>query len=133
MKQSGILLLGHGSSLPYNKELVEETANMIRKKHNIIVHTAFLNKDTPAIQEALKELCNAGVNRIVALPLFLAHGVHTLQDIPAELGIENGARKTTINHGNNTVEIIYAEPLGADPVIAEVAYQRAREALEVLK
>lgn len=131
MEKFGILLLGHGSSLPYNKKLVEETANMLRKKHEITVQVAFLNKDTPAIQEALKELCSAGVNRVVALPLFLAHGVHTLQDIPAQLGIENGAGKAMIKHGN--VEIFYAQPLGADPVIAEIAYQRAREALEVIK
>jgi len=133
MEKFGILLLGHGSSLPYNKKLVEETANMLRKKHEITVHTAFLNMDEPTIQEALKELCNSGINRVVALPLFLAHGVHTLQDIPAQLGLENGSRKTTIKHGNNNIEILYAEPLGADPAIAELAYQRAREALEVLK
>ncbi len=133
MEKFGILLLGHGSSLPYNKKLVEETANMLRKKHKITVHTAFLNKDTPPIQEALKELCNSGVNRVVALPLFLAHGVHTLQDIPAQLGIESGSRKTTIKYDGNNVEIFYAQPLGADPVIAEIAYQRAREALEVIK
>jgi sirohydrochlorin cobaltochelatase len=91
MEKIGILLLGHGSSLPYNKELVEETANMLRKNHEIIVHT--------------------------------------LQDIPAQLGIKNNERKTTIKYGDNHVEIFYAEPLGADPVIAEIAYQRAREAL----
>lgn len=95
MEKFGILLLGHGSSLPHNKKLVEETASMLRKKHKITVHT--------------------------------------LQDIPAQLGIENGAEKTTIKHGNNSVEILYAQPLGADPVIAELAYQRAREALEVVK
>jgi sirohydrochlorin cobaltochelatase len=133
MEKFGILLLGHGSSLPYNKKLVEETANILRKKHKITVHTAFLNMDAPSIQEALKELCNSGVNRIVALPLFLAHGVHTLQDMPAQLGIENGSRKATKKHGNNNIEILYAEPLGAEPVIAELAYQRAGEALEVLK
>jgi sirohydrochlorin cobaltochelatase len=133
MEKFAILLLGHGSSLPYNKKLVEETANMLRKKNKITVQVAFLNKDTPAIQEALKELSNMGVNRIVVLPLFLAHGVHTLQDIPAQLGIENGARKTTIKNGNSYVEIFYAEPLGADPIIAEIAYQRAREALKVVK
>lgn len=133
MEKLGILLLGHGSSLPYNKKLAEETANILRKKHKITVHTAFLNMDAPSIQEALKELCNSGVNRIVALPLFLAHGVHTLQDIPAELGLENGARKTIIKNGDEQIELTYAGPLGADSVIAELAYQRAREALEVVK
>jgi sirohydrochlorin cobaltochelatase len=133
MEKFTILLLGHGSSLPYNKKLVEETANMLRKKNKITVHVAFLNKDTPVIKEALKKLSNTGVNRIVALPLFLAHGVHTLEDIPAQLGIENGARKTTIKNGDSHVEIFYAEPLGADPIIAEIAYQRAMEAIEVVK
>jgi hypothetical protein len=32
MEKFGILLLGHGSSLPHNKKLVEKTAEMIRKK-----------------------------------------------------------------------------------------------------
>jgi sirohydrochlorin ferrochelatase len=95
MEKFGILLLGHGSSLPYNKKLVEETASMLRKKHKITVHT--------------------------------------LQDIPAQLGIESGSRKTTIKYDGNNVEIFYAQPLGADPAIAELAYQRAREALEVVK
>jgi hypothetical protein len=68
MEKSGILLPGHGSSLPNNKKLVEETASMLRKKHKITVYT--------------------------------------LQDLPAQLGIENGSRKTTIKHGNNNIEIL---------------------------
>jgi sirohydrochlorin ferrochelatase len=62
MEKTGILLLGHGSSLPHNKKLVEET---------------------------------------------------------------------TIKYGENTVELFYARPLGADPVIARFAGKRAKEALEV--
>jgi sirohydrochlorin ferrochelatase len=86
MEIFGILLLGNGSSLPYKKRLVEETANIIRQKHKITVYTA--------------------------------------------LGMENGSKKTIIKHGNNTIEIIYARPFGIDPVVGELAYQRAREALE---
>lgn len=133
MEKFGILLLGHGSSLPHNKKLVEETAEMIRKKNNITVKTAFLNKDIPTIQDALNEFGNSDVDRIVALPLFLAYGVHTLQDIPSELGLKNGERKTKIKHGNKCVEIIYAEPLGIDQMIGELAFQRALESLEVVK
>ena len=49
MEKFGILLLGHGSSLPYNKKLTEETANILREKHKITVHTAFLNMDAPSV------------------------------------------------------------------------------------
>jgi len=130
MEKTGILLLGHGSSLPHNKKLVEETANILRKKDKITVQTAFLNINSPSIKEALNELCSKGITKIIALPLFLAHGVHTLQDIPAELGIEKGVRKTTIKYGENNVELFYAQPLGTDPVIAQLASKRAKEALE---
>jgi hypothetical protein len=34
---------------------------------------------------------------------------------------------------NETIRNIAAGPLGADPVIAKLAYQRAGEALEVIK
>lgn len=86
MEKFGILLLGQGSSLPYNKQLVEETANMIRQRHKITVYTA--------------------------------------------LGMENGSKKTSIKHGNNTIEKIYAQPFGIDHVVGKLAYQRAKEALE---
>jgi len=33
MKDVGILVLGHGSTLPYNRELVEEMARLISLNH----------------------------------------------------------------------------------------------------
>ncbi len=59
MEKLGILLLGHGSSLPHNKKSVEKTAEMIRKRNNITVKIAFLNKDIPTIQDALNEFRNS--------------------------------------------------------------------------
>jgi sirohydrochlorin cobaltochelatase len=42
----------------------------------------------PDIQEGLKSFAGTNVKKIVALPLFLAHGVHTREDIPKELGVD---------------------------------------------
>jgi sirohydrochlorin cobaltochelatase len=43
MKDVGILVLGHGSSLPFNKELVESLAQMIGKNNSSgPVRTAYL-------------------------------------------------------------------------------------------
>jgi sirohydrochlorin cobaltochelatase len=129
MKDVGILVLGHGSSLPYNRELVEALALMIGKSHPGPVKTAYLNMNQPQIPEGLKSFSGSKVSKIVALPLFLAHGVHTREDIPRELGVDEKSRKGTVKIDGVDVEVICAEPLGVDECIATLAYRRAEEAL----
>ena len=128
MKDVGILVLGHGSSLPYNRELVESLAQMISKDTSGPVRTAYLNMNHPTIQEGLKSFAGTNVKKIVALPLFLAHGVHTREDIPKELGVDPLKRRGTLKIGGNEVEVICAEPLGVDECIAVLACKRAEEA-----
>ncbi len=129
MDDVGILVLGHGSTLPYNRELVETLAKMISNNHTGPVRTAYLNMNQPDIPEGLKSFSGTNVKKIVALPLFLAHGVHTRQDIPKELGVDEQKRRGKVLIGNEEVEIICAEPLGADECIASLACRRAEEAL----
>jgi sirohydrochlorin cobaltochelatase len=129
MKDVGILVLGHGSSLPYNRELVEALAQMISKSHPGPVKTAYLNMNEPHIPEGLESFSGLNVNKIVALPLFLAHGVHTREDIPRELGVNERSRKGVVKIDGKDVEVICAEPLGVDECIATLAYKRAEEAL----
>ncbi len=126
--KTGILLLGHGSTRPHNKELVENVAEMIANQKNVLVRIAFLNMDKPDLKEGLKSFEGTDVDRIIALPLFLAHGVHTLEDIPGELNLGND-KKAVVDIDGKSIEVLYAEPLGADPRIAEIAYSRAEEAL----
>jgi len=129
MKDVGILVLGHGSSLPYNKELVESLAQMIGKRHPGPVRTAYLNMNQPTIPQGLDSFAETNVSKIIALPLFLAHGVHTPQGIPQEMGIDPNRRRGLLNIGGKEVEVICAEPLGVDECIAILACKRAEEAL----
>ncbi|MDM7935649.1 MAG: CbiX/SirB N-terminal domain-containing protein [Methanothrix sp.] len=59
----------------------------------------------------------------------MAHGVHTLKDIPRELGVDETTRKGMLNLWGDDVEVICAEPLGVDECIASLACKRAEEAL----
>lgn len=126
----GILALGHGSKHPHNKEVVTGVAEIIAKKYkNIVVRTGFMNMNTPTMKEGLEAFKGTGVSTIVAVPIFLAHGVHTMEDIPQILGISKDSRKTTIKLDGKNVTLVYSEPLGTDELIAEVAFKRAKEAL----
>ena len=127
----GILALGHGSRLPYNKDVVSGVANLIAETYeNTVVNIGFMNMDDPTMDEGLKAFEGTGVNTIVAVPIFLAHGVHTTEDIPKILGISRENRSTTIQLNGNDVTLVYAEPLGADQLIADLTYKRVMEALE---
>ncbi len=126
----GILALGHGSKHPHNKDVVTGVAELIARKYkNIVVRTGFMNMNTPTMKEGLESFKGTGVSTIVAVPIFLAHGVHTMEDIPQILGISRDSRETTIKLDGKNVKLIYSEPLGADELVAELAYKRAQEAL----
>jgi len=126
----GILALGHGSKHPHNKEVVTGVAELIANKYrDIVVRTGFMNMNKPTMKEGLEAFRGTGVSTIIAVPIFLAHGVHTMEDIPQILGISRDSRKTTIKLDGRDVNLIYSEPLGADELVAELAFKRAKEAL----
>jgi len=126
----GILALGHGSRHPHNKEVVTGVAELIARKYkNVVVRTGFMNMNTPTMKEGIDGFKGTGVSKIVAVPIFLAHGVHTMEDIPQILGISKESRKTIIKLDGRDVALIYSEPLGVDELVAELAFKRANEAL----
>ncbi len=127
----GILALGHGSRLPYNKDVISGVADLIAEKYeNTVVRIGFMNMDDPTMDEGIKAFEGTGVTTIVAVPIFLAHGVHTTEDIPQILGVSRENRSTIIHLNDSDVTLFYSEPLGADQLIADLAYKRALEAME---
>ncbi|MFZ3168937.1 MAG: sirohydrochlorin nickelochelatase [Candidatus Methanoperedens sp.] len=126
----GILALGHGSRHPHNKEVVSGVADLIAKKYkDVVVRIGFMNMNTPTMKEGLDGFKGTGVSKIVAVPIFLAHGVHTMEDIPQILGISKESRKTMIKIDGKDIALIYSEPLGVDELVAELAYKRVNEAI----
>lgn len=121
----GLLVVGHGSSLPYNKELIEEIAARIGKKMpNAITRVGFMNINKPSIQDGLDSFKGTGVKKIVVFPLFLARGVHTTEDVPRLIGLKEGQKRISFDG----YDIVYADPLGADDMIAELSCSRINQA-----
>jgi sirohydrochlorin cobalto/nickelchelatase len=125
----GVLVLGHGSKLTYNKHTVEAVAAMLAERmSDAIIKTAYLNMDRPTVQEGIESFAETDVTTLYVLPLFLAHGTHTLKDIPEILGLSDGQTRTTFSFGTRDIDVVYVEPLGIDPCIADLAHKRLKEA-----
>ncbi|BDH80207.1 MAG TPA: sirohydrochlorin nickelochelatase [Methanothermobacter sp.] len=130
----GVLLVGHGSRLPYGEKVIKELARLYKMEVEYPVAVGFMNISKPTIPEAIKRLSQKGVKKIIVTPVFLAHGVHTKHDIPHILGIDDGkGDEHSHEHQHEKIdfdgEIIYTEPLGADPRIVEIIKDRVSSAL----
>jgi precorrin-8X/cobalt-precorrin-8 methylmutase len=122
----GLILIGHGSKLPHNRENLEKLAEFLRQRSKFkIVEIAFMIRNTPTIAEAIDALAQKGVSKIVLVPAFLAPGVHTTQEIPELIGVKEKEPQLKARG----IELVYGEPLGSDERIAEILEEKALKAL----
>jgi sirohydrochlorin cobaltochelatase len=135
----GVVLVGHGSRLPYGKDVVSKLGEMYKQNSDYLVEVGFMNMSKPSIPAAINMLAKQGVQKIIVTPVFLAHGVHTKQDIPHILGLDD-SHEHGHGHGHShheeeaeeiefEGEIIYTEPLGADARLVEIISDRVAGAL----
>jgi len=130
MARTGLLLVGHGSKLPYNKELIESTAALIARQHpEYLVRPGFMSMNEPSVDEALDAFKKDEIDLLIVVPLFLAKGVHILQDIPELLGLPEGAKKGTFAHATGAIPLVYADPIGGDPLLADLMVKNAEAAI----
>ncbi|MDN7025994.1 sirohydrochlorin nickelochelatase [Methanoculleus sp. FWC-SCC1] len=133
MATKGMLLVGHGSKLPHNKELIETTAAMIAERSDeYLVKSGFMSINTPSVEEQLEAFRSEDIDMLVVVPLFLAKGIHINKDIPGILGLAEGTRKGTFRLNGKEVPLYYASPIGSDPLLAELMLKNAKEVVAEL-
>ena len=133
MVLKGMLLVGHGSTMPYNKELVESTGKLVAvQTPEFIVKCAFMNMNKPSIEDALAEFRKENIDALVVVPLFLAKGVHIEKDIPSVIGLAEGVKKGTFALNGKSIPLVYADPIGSDPLLATLMVKNAQKALTLL-
>ena len=89
-EDNAVLLLSHGSTLPYAEEVFKNICAKFKAKTEFDAEVGYMKVAHPNLKEAidlLKER-NPNLKRIIATPVFLAAGIHTNIDIPIILGLE---------------------------------------------
>jgi len=155
-ENTGILLISHGSRHPLASETFNQIADMYREKTDFKVNVGYMEIHKPNIPQAINELVEGTeISTIIAVPVFLAHGMHTTRDIPKILGFTDDGDESDNHdhhkhhhhkdekhhHGHHhhhdiekvdfDGEILYTEPLGADPLVIEIIKNRVDTALKM--
>ncbi|MBN1245883.1 sirohydrochlorin nickelochelatase [Candidatus Bathyarchaeota archaeon] len=126
MDKTGLIIIGHGSKLPHNRENLEKLADILRQRAAFqTVEISFMVRNKPTIPEAIESLAKKGVTKIVLIPAFIAPGVHTTREIPEM--IEMKEKEPMLKERGIT--LVYGDPLGSDERIAEIIEEKALKAL----
>ena len=155
-EKTGILLLSHGSRLDDGEEVIKAYKEMYKEEFpEAIVDYGFMEIRKPGIPEAIKSLTEqADLERIIVVPVFVAHGLHTKRDIPTLLGLESQLEEEAGHHHHHhhdhghdhghhhhhhhdhddekvefDGEIILTDPLGIDTRLYEIIKDRVSDNL----
>lgn len=83
----------------------------------------------PTIKDTLDALEKEGVKRIIAIPLFIAMGLHLGDEIPEQLGIPPYSDGGEITVNGRKMELYYARPVEADGRLTDYLDRKAGEYL----
>jgi sirohydrochlorin ferrochelatase len=117
---TGLILFAHGSSVEPANEAVRKVAGKVAAGSAFArVTPAFLEVGRPDLRGAVRELAEAGMQRVVIVPYFLVPGVHLTRDLP---GIVAELRSIY-----QSVSIEVTDSLDQHPALVEAVLDRARK------
>ena len=141
-----VVLVSHGSSLPYAEETFNEIKDKFIKATGLPTEIGYMKVSEPSIAGAIEILKseNPDLERVLALPVFLAAGIHTNIDIPTLLGLDaleadprcpdgcypDDHYLSTADSVDFDGEITLISPIGAHDSLLDVIDKRIDEALK---
>ncbi len=87
---TAVILVSHGSTLSFAEEVFSEIKEKFIKKTGLAAEIGYMKVSEPTIAGAVDILKDEvdDLDKIIALPVFLAPGIHTNIDIPQLLGLD---------------------------------------------
>jgi len=127
----GIMIIGHGTRYPSLANLRTIRINAERLKAIGYTHTKYTFNEfcEPSIKDTLDALEKEGVKRIIAIPLFIAMGLHLGDEIPEQLGIPSYSNGGEITVNGRRIDLYYTRPVESDNRLTDYLDKKAGEYL----
>ncbi|MCK8825531.1 sirohydrochlorin chelatase [Fuchsiella alkaliacetigena] len=120
--KTGVIILGHGSKAEKsNREFLEFSQEVSESLEYEFGAGAFLQFADPRVDEVAAEAVEAGVEKIVIMPLFLFPGNHVQKDIPRAID--------RLKEEYPEIEFVYANYVGGDDRLAAIVADRVKEVI----
>ncbi|MEW9122159.1 MAG: CbiX/SirB N-terminal domain-containing protein [Thermotaleaceae bacterium] len=122
--KKALLVLGHGSQAKEADDIFFNIVEQVKKISEFdLIGMGSLQISKPTFEEGVEDLVARGAEKIIIVPMFIFYGNHVKYDIPEELA--------KMKEKYPTVEFTMGRHIGADPRLADIIEERAKEAVEV--
>lgn len=147
-ENTAVLLLSHGSSLSYGQKVFTEIREKFTNKTGIDSEVGYMKVSNPTVSQAVHILNdrNPNLDRIIAIPVFLADGIHTTIDIPIMLGKEPLNADPRLKNSNSKIDYLedleeinfkgqidLIRPIGPNPKLIDIINNRVESSLSESK
>jgi sirohydrochlorin cobaltochelatase len=126
-EEFGLAVVGHGTERNENSaKAVEYHADRIRSTGEFAEVQALFMDEQPAVDDVTDHF---ETEDVVVVPLFVADGYHTREDIPADMGlVDEPGREWATPATVDGCRLWYSGAVGTEPLLADVIVERAAEA-----
>jgi sirohydrochlorin cobaltochelatase len=123
----GLAVVGHGTERNENSaKAIQYHADRIRESGRFEEVMAVFMDEDPEVDDVATLF---STDDVVVVPLFIADGFHTQEDIPEDLGLTDDYREGyDVPAEVDGRRIWYAGAVGTEPLMADVVLERAAEA-----
>lgn len=127
MTTTGALIIAHGSKDPQWVQTIDDTAAQVHTDIPVIV--SFLELvENRTIADGVQQLEQMGIDRILAVPLFVSSGSTHLEEIRYALGlIPFSSIETHLQPIPSTSEIIWCQAMDDHPFMIEILLERVNQ------
>lgn len=119
-----ILFIGHGSKDNKNPDTVRAAGEAVKAAGYSDVSVCFNEFNTPTVEDAFAHALENADDLILALPMFIADGVHLKKDIPPKIGIAVDTSEGYVEHNGKKIKVIRTPSIGQDNYFCKVISAR---------
>jgi len=123
----GLAVVGHGTERnEHSAKAIEYHADRIRRRGRFDEVWALFMDEDPEVDDVTDHVAATDV---VVVPLFVADGYHTREDIPEDIGIADDSGEGWETPATvDGCRLWYAGAVGTEPLLADVLLERAADA-----
>ena len=124
LKSTPILVIGHGAKDLKNTTVVTDMAKSLSGLGYENVTACFNEFNDPTVEDAFAAALKKANDLIIALPMFIAGGVHVTRDIPPKIGIAEHGTVGCVDRDGKKIMVVLTPCIGRDPYLSNVIAAR---------
>ena len=118
--RTAVMLISHGTKSGFRNGNGDRIRKILMELGRTDVYTASVEFESPSVRECAETIAEDGFDRIIAVPMLLASGIHYEEDIPAAFGMGEGTTEGDVLICGRDIRIVMTPPAGTHPMMKDI-------------